>query len=324
MRKNIKGLLFYLLIFCTHVGFAQKPCAGIRNDTLTAFKVPKEQMFEAINEDVKIMVNCLGLDSTDGVILTTPVLTTLIAGQALHGEVLVYGCLLDSIEKVRNSPEYKEMKAFTFYMIENENEPVSKEGWKELELVLLEILDDDMLSQVERQVDASIAEGLTYKELFSKVFGTENADPKVSEDEVTSPFDIFHEMEPLDVMLEMTGKNQKPLLLYFNGWGCVNGHRMEESWRDGGVFELIEMNFIPFMGYADDLTAMTNELREKWKVGGEVKTMGKCINNFQEEFLKSRAQPLFAIVSADGEVLATQGYTLDVDEFKSFLKTKVD
>ncbi len=324
MRKNIKGLLFYLLIFCTHVGFAQKPCAAIRNDTLIAFKVPKEQMFDAINEDVRIMVNCLELDSTDGVILTTPVLTTLIAGQALHGEVLIYGPLLDSIEKVRNSPEYKEMKAFMFYMIENENAPVSNEGWKELEPKLSKMLDEDMLSQVEKQVDASIAEGLTYKELFSKVFGSENADPKVSEDEFASPFDIFHKMEPLDIMLERSIENEKPLLLYFSGWGCVNGRRMEESWYDTGVVELIETNFTPFIGYADDRTAMTHELREKWKVSVEVKTVGKCIDNFQEEFLQSRAQPFFAIVSLEGEVLATYGYTLNEEAFKSFLNTEVD
>ncbi|WP_417590772.1 hypothetical protein [Owenweeksia hongkongensis] len=326
IRVQKLGKYFTLsLLLSVEIGLAQQSCLGLRNDTLIAFKVPKEQMFDAINEDVEIVANCLELDSVDRFILTTPVLTTLIAGQALNGEELVYGSLFDSIEKMRNSSEYSEMKAVTAFMIENESKPLSKEGWERLEPMLAKMLDnEEMLTKVKRQFDSSIGEGMSYREFFTYVFTNESAEEETPKNELTSPFDIFYEMEPLEAMLEKSAVNQKPLLLYFSGWGCVNGRKMEESWHDEGVFALMENNFIAFMGYADDRAAMTDELRKKWKVGDEVKTMGKCIDNFQKEFLNSNSQPFFAIVSPDGKVIATQGYTLDTDAFKSFLNTKVD
>lgn len=40
----------------------------------------------------------------------------------------------------------------------------------------------------------------------------------------------------------------------------------------------------------------------------------------QEERFKNQSQPYFAIVSTDGKILKTQGFTLKKKEFQKFLK----
>ncbi len=326
MRKNIKGLLYYLLIFCTHVGFAQKPCAAIRNDTLIAFKVPKEQMFEAIQKDMDVIVNCLKLDSMDSFMISTPVYTTLIAGQVLSGKFMTYGPLFDSVQKFRNKPAFQGMKSLVIFMSENENEMIKKRDWDELESILMGVVrDSSMISKTRENFFLSAEVGKTYREFFNNIMDEEETSKAEFHADSSNSLDIFYEMLPLEEMLAVAKKEGKPLLLYFTGWAVVNGYKMQEMLWDASLYAAIKEKFTPFMGRVDDREVITNEQRESLGVkDARIKTLGNYFGKIQMDLLETDRQPVFAIVSHTGEVIATQDYTLDSEEFINFLNTKMD
>lgn len=332
-QKHLKQIFMTRYMFITSLlvslfefGFAQEqPCSHLRADTLTASMVPSEQLFDAVKIDVEAMVDCLELDSIDRLILTTPALSTLITVQAMQGEVLRYGPLLDSIQKFKNLPEYSDMKSFTLFMAKNENEYLRKEGWQFIEPMLAKAFNDKKkLLQAQEKFESLIVENITYRMFLTDILTEDKPVQNASKSESTSPFEIFQEMKPLETMLKKSEDNQKPLLLYFSGWGSVNARKMEDSWFGEDVFKVIEKNFTPFIGYADDRSAITDELRKEWNGDTDVKTLGKCIRVFQKELVSFESQPFFVIVSLEGQVLATQGYTLNIEEFKNFLNTKID
>ncbi len=51
-----------------------------------------------------------------------------------------------------------------------------------------------------------------------------------------------------------------------------------------------------------------------------MKTYGAFYSKLQEEHFKNQSQPYFAIVSIDGKILKTQGFTMKKKEFQKFLK----
>ncbi|MFM2358388.1 MAG: hypothetical protein RLY16_381 [Bacteroidota bacterium] len=107
--------------------------------------------------------------------------------------------------------------------------------------------------------------------------------------------------------LKMAKALNKPMLLDFTGYGCVNCRRMEEKvWSQPDVLEVMRSQFVVVSLYVDDKAKLPANQRFTYltKAGAEkdIVTVGDKWATFETENFENNAQPLYAIVSPN-EVL---------------------
>ncbi|MFT3679965.1 MAG: cytochrome c biogenesis protein CcdA [Ferruginibacter sp.] len=126
--------------------------------------------------------------------------------------------------------------------------------------------------------------------------------------------------------LKMAKAENKPILLDFTGYACVNCRRMEENvWVQPEVYKLMKEKFIVVSLYVDDKKKLpaASQFTYKTKSGleKEIITVGDKWATFETENFENNAQPLYAIISAD-EILLNKpvGYTPDAGEYKNWLE----
>lgn len=141
-------------------------------------------------------------------------------------------------------------------------------------------------------------------------------------------------IEPLrndyEEALARAKKENKPVLIDFTGWACVNCRRMEENvWPNEQVNALIRDKFIIVSLYVDEKRALpaTQQVDFVTKTGAQKKiiTVGDKWATFQSENFDAVAQPQYAIISPDEKVLTkTKGYTPSAKEFAQWLECGID
>ncbi|MEJ7766397.1 MAG: thioredoxin family protein, partial [Chitinophagaceae bacterium] len=128
-----------------------------------------------------------------------------------------------------------------------------------------------------------------------------------------------------EAALKLAKKQNKPILIDFTGWACVNCRKMEENvWTLPEIKELIEKNFILVSLYVDDRKLLPEEEQfmfvRKDKSRKEIKTIGDKFATFQFENFVNVSQPLYAIVNAEEKLLTLPvGYTPDATQYKEWL-----
>ena len=105
----------------------------------------------------------------------------------------------------------------------------------------------------------------------------------------------------------------KPLLIDFTGWACVNCRRMEENvWIDKEVDSLMRNEFVVVSLYVDEKTSLpaTEQTVFKTSTGAErsINTAGDKWATFQVENFGASAQPQYAIISPDEVALTKKKY----------------
>lgn len=126
--------------------------------------------------------------------------------------------------------------------------------------------------------------------------------------------------------LELARQQNKPILIDFTGWACVNCRRMEENvWVDPGVERLMSDKFIVVSLYVDERKKLPSAAQAEYitKSGDKkpIITVGDKWATFQSENFNAVAQPQYAIISPDEKALTrTKAYTPDPAEFKEWLE----
>ena len=130
--------------------------------------------------------------------------------------------------------------------------------------------------------------------------------------------------------LAIAKKENKPVLIDFTGWACVNCRRMEEKiWPDPLVDSLMRKRFVVVSLYVDErkklplvqqtLVTLANGTQKS------IVTVGDKWSTFQTENFGATSQPQYAIISADQKALTkTKFYTDNADEFAEWLKCGLD
>ena len=112
----------------------------------------------------------------------------------------------------------------------------------------------------------------------------------------------------------------KQIFIDFTGHGCVNCREMESRvWSDPEVLKRLSEKFIICALYTDDKAAVPET---DWITapGGKVlKTIGKINAWYAEREFGVAAQPFYVITDANGTVLRTRSYDLNVGEFIKWL-----
>ncbi len=126
--------------------------------------------------------------------------------------------------------------------------------------------------------------------------------------------------------LSMAKAQQKPILIDFTGWACVNCRKMEEQvWTDPAVQSFIKENFILLSLYVDDRANLPVSERFIYTTQGgqkkQINTVADLWATFETENFNQSSQPLYVVLSPD-EVLQSNpiGYTPDIQQYLNWLK----
>ena len=108
--------------------------------------------------------------------------------------------------------------------------------------------------------------------------------------------------------LEFAKEKNKPILLDFTGWACVNCRRIEENvWTDPNVYDLINENFVLISLYVDDRKELklSDQLDLKYKSGKikEIRTIGDKSATIQALNFKSASQPYYVLLDPNLKIL---------------------
>lgn len=129
----------------------------------------------------------------------------------------------------------------------------------------------------------------------------------------------------LDRGLAEAKRSNKPLLVDFTGWACVNCRKMEDFvWSDPKVWDKINDEYVLVSLYVDDKTPLPEAYQTSPHTGNKVRTVGRLWSDYQTAVYKANAQPFYVLLDHDMNTLVpTKGYTPDVDEYLSFLNAGV-
>jgi len=153
--------------------------------------------------------------------------------------------------------------------------------------------------------------------LTYSVYGKEESKGKGVEADVVNDY---------EAAIALARKENKPLLIDFTGWACVNCRKMEENvWVKDEVKKLIQDKYILVSLYVDDRKVLpaSQQMVFTSSDGSQktIKTVGDKYATFQSENFKNASQPLYVILSPDEKLLTLPvGYTPSVKEYASWLR----
>jgi thiol:disulfide interchange protein DsbD len=125
--------------------------------------------------------------------------------------------------------------------------------------------------------------------------------------------------------LQLAKEQNKPVLIDFTGWACVNCRRMEEKvWTNQVVDSLMRTQFIVVSLYVDE--RKTLPLTEQQVIimpdgtSKQIVTVGDKWASFQVQNFGATSQPQYAIITPDQKALTyTKFYTPSPEEFIKWL-----
>ncbi len=98
---------------------------------------------------------------------------------------------------------------------------------------------------------------------------------------------------------------QKPIMLDFTGYGCVNCRKMEEHvWPREGVLDKLKEDYVLISLYVDDKKKLAEPYISDFD-GKKKRTIGNKWADFQAKNFDNNSQPYYVLLSHDGEQLLT-------------------
>lgn len=116
----------------------------------------------------------------------------------------------------------------------------------------------------------------------------------------------------------------KPILLDFTGWACVNCRKMEENvWSQPEVFRLLNEEFIIISLYVDDRKELPEAEQFNFQYpNGRIKaiqTVGEKWATFQNLNFSNASQPYYVLLSSDATLLSSPIQYTDTATYRDWL-----
>lgn len=126
-------------------------------------------------------------------------------------------------------------------------------------------------------------------------------------------------------------KVNKPIMLDFTGYACVNCRKMEEHiWPTKRIDDLIRQDYVLISLYVDDKKSLPDNQQVLVNLpqgrSRQLKNYGHKWAHFQTQFFQANSQPYYVLLSADGTQVLNQpvGYTPDEKNYTQFLECGLD
>lgn len=122
-------------------------------------------------------------------------------------------------------------------------------------------------------------------------------------------------------------KVNKPIMLDFTGYACVNCRKMEEHvWIDPRIDDILRNRYVLISLYVDDKKELPQDQQLKVvDVDGSIRTLknyGHKWSHFQATFFNRNSQPHYVLVSPDGKRVLNEpvGHTPDKEVYYNWLQ----
>ena len=121
----------------------------------------------------------------------------------------------------------------------------------------------------------------------------------------------------------------KPILLDFTGWACVNCRKVEENvWSEPAIFKLLNEELVLISLYVDDRTALpiTQQFNFQYPDGRirKINAIGEQWATFQSLNFNSASQPYYVLMQADGTLLNAPIQYTDAKTYLDWLTKGLD
>lgn len=126
----------------------------------------------------------------------------------------------------------------------------------------------------------------------------------------------------LDEALAAARITGKPVFVDITGDACVNCREMESRvWSDPRVLQILRDEYILVALSMDDKTKLSEDQWLTTSTGKVLKNVGRINSYIVKEKFGVNAQPNYALLSPEGELLApVRGYNLDIEAYIDFLR----
>jgi thiol:disulfide interchange protein DsbD len=135
--------------------------------------------------------------------------------------------------------------------------------------------------------------------------------------EVHAAFDDF------ETGMAYAKKMNKPVMIDFSGYGCVNCRKMEAAvWTDPTVKHILENDYVLITLMVDDKTQLPSPIIVKENGRDrKLKTIGDKWSYLQRSKFGANAQPFYILLDGDGNPLSSSyAYNENVSKYISFLQ----
>jgi len=135
----------------------------------------------------------------------------------------------------------------------------------------------------------------------------------------------FHDY---DEALAYAKEVNKPLMLDFTGWACVNCRKMEEQvWSDPRVLDILQNEVVLVSLYVDEKTELPKEEQVEVTIGDQTKvlrTVGNKWSYMQASKYGTNSQPYYIILDLEENQLGPfAAYDPDIDKFINWLESGI-
>lgn len=118
----------------------------------------------------------------------------------------------------------------------------------------------------------------------------------------------------------------KPILLDFTGWACVNCRKMEENvWSQTAIYEMIKEEYVLISLYVDDRQKLPpgEQFDFKYESGRikTIETIGQKWGTFQSVNFSAASQPYYVLLSPNLEILNQAVQYVDSEVYEAWLKS---
>lgn len=127
-----------------------------------------------------------------------------------------------------------------------------------------------------------------------------------------------------DEGLAFAKENNKPILLDFTGWACVNCRKMEENvWSEPDIFPILKEDYVLISLYVDDRKELPEDQQFDFQYdSGRVKRIENIAQKwgtFQDINFNAVSQPFYVLLSPELEVLNSSIQNSDADTYRLWL-----
>ncbi|AWX46277.1 Protein-disulfide reductase [Flagellimonas maritima] len=124
-------------------------------------------------------------------------------------------------------------------------------------------------------------------------------------------------------------KVNKPILLDFTGWACVNCRKMEENvWSDSSIYPILKEEYVLISLYVDDRKELPDKEKFDFEYDSgrikEIETIGQKWGTFQTINFNAASQPYYVLLSPNLEILNDAVQYVDAEEYERWLKSGLE
>lgn len=139
--------------------------------------------------------------------------------------------------------------------------------------------------------------------------------------------EVHAKFDDYDLGMEYARLHNKPVMLDFTGYGCVNCRKMELAvWTDPTVSKIINNDYVLITLYVDNKTPLSEPVKIM-ENGTErtLRTVGDKWSYLQRVKFGANAQPFYVLIDNEGKPLnKSYAYNEDIPEYIEFLRTGLE